>query len=74
VFLLLQACLGLDIDAPRRRILLDRPHLPPSLSHLRIRDLHVGDARVDLCCHRRDDDVSVELEHRAGEVEVAVIK
>ena len=73
-FLLLQACLGLDVDATRRRVLLDRPYLPASIAHLRIRDLRVADSHIDLACHRREDDVSIELEHRSGDVEVAVIK
>ena len=74
VFLLLQACLGLEIDTPRRRIVLDRPALPACLHRLTLRDLVVGDARLDLAFVRRDDDVSIQLERREGNVEVAVIK
>jgi glycogen debranching enzyme len=74
VFWLLQACLGLSIDAPRRRILLDRPRLPPSLPEIIIRDLQVAGARVDLACRRRGDDVSLQLLNREGHVEVATTK
>ncbi len=73
-FLLLQACLGLEIDAPRRRLVIARPQLPPCLEHVAIRGLRIGAATVDLACHRRTDDVSVQLERRDGTVEVVVLK
>src|SRR4030095_14180673 len=39
VFLLLQACLGLEIDATKMRICLERPELPESLEQVTIRNL-----------------------------------
>ncbi|HEX9941289.1 MAG TPA: amylo-alpha-1,6-glucosidase [Thermoanaerobaculia bacterium] len=74
VFLLLQACLGLDIDAPSRRICLERPELPPSLDRVTIRGLSVAAASVDLILQRYEQDVGVHLERREGEVEVVVVK
>jgi glycogen debranching enzyme len=74
VFWLVQACLGLCIDAPSRRIVLDRPRLPESIGDLTIRDLYVGDAHVDLVCQRRGNDVGVQLSHREGDIEIAAIK
>lgn len=74
VFLLLAACLGLDIDAPARRLHLRQPALPESLGHLAIRNLTVGHARVDLVLRRHGDDVGVHLERREGEIEVVVVK
>ena len=74
VFLLLQACLGLDIDALAGRIVLDRPVLPPSLGRLTVRDLHVGNARVDLVLDNHADDVGVHLVRREGDVAVVIAK
>lgn len=48
VFLLLESCLGLKIDHPRRRILLTRDHSLPFLEGLTIRHLRLGDSVVDL--------------------------
>lgn len=73
-FLLLAACLGLDIDAPARRIHLRQPRLPESLRHVAIRNLAVGDARLDLVFDRHGDDVGVRPEGQEGEVEVVVVK
>jgi glycogen debranching enzyme len=74
VFMLLQACIGLELDAPHRRVVITKPHLPPCIEHLAIRSLRVADAVIDLAFHRRTDDVSVQLERRHGVVEVVVLK
>ena len=74
VFMLLQACLGLQADARHSRIVLDKPVLPSSVQRLTIRDLAIGDASVDLVLDNHIDDVSVHLEHRRGEVSVVIEK
>ena len=42
VFLLLQACLGLEINGPEARIRFNQPQLPASLGELRIHNLESG--------------------------------
>ncbi len=74
VFILLQAALGLRIDAPARRVSLDHPLLPPSLKEVRLLKLSVGPARLDLLLQRHGDDVGVNVLHRQGDVEVGVMK
>lgn len=72
VYLLLQAALGLRVDAHARRVTLSKPLLPASLSELRIRNLAVGDASLDLRLHRYSTTIGVDVERRTGEVEVIV--
>ena len=48
VFMLLQACLGLEIDGWSGRVRLDRPHLPPGVDALALTDLQLGLERLDL--------------------------
>jgi glycogen debranching enzyme len=74
VFLLLQACLGLEVDAMRGQILLDRPILPPCLTQLTIRNLQVGPGRADLVLENHADDVGVHLVGRDGDVRVVITK
>jgi hypothetical protein len=74
VFLLLQACLGLEVDALRAQVVFDRPILPPSLDQLTIRQLAVGEARVDLVIERHPHDAGVYLRSRDGDVSVIVTK
>jgi glycogen debranching enzyme len=42
VFLLFQACLGLEINGPEAQVYFTRPHLPASLGELRIHNLEGG--------------------------------
>lgn len=74
VFLLLQACLGLEIDAVRRVIRLHRAVLPDAVDRLTIHRLRVGSACVDLALHRYPQDVGVSIVRREGDVEVVSVK
>ncbi len=71
---LLQACLGLRIDAAGRLLSLRRPRLPTFLDWLEIRRLQVGpDAQVDLLIRRDEESVAVSLLSRSGGAEVEVL-
>jgi glycogen debranching enzyme len=74
LFLLLQACLGLRIEAPRARLSFLQPVLPPFLDHIEIQHLRVGDAVVDLSLERHATDVGINILRREGRVEVVVTK
>ena len=75
VFLVLQACLGLDVFAPERRLVFSKPFLPQFLPQVSIRDLKVGDASVDLLLTRHDEgDVGVNVLRRNGILDVVVLK
>ncbi|HEY1752390.1 MAG TPA: glycogen debranching N-terminal domain-containing protein [Caulobacteraceae bacterium] len=60
VFLMLQACLGLSIDAARKEIRVVRPTLPMGMESLSIDRLDVAGARVNLVFQRVDGDVVVQ--------------
>jgi glycogen debranching enzyme len=74
VFALLQACLGLSVNAPTRRISFCYPRLPPFLKELRIQNLRLADASIDLVLLRHDNDVGVNVLRREGKVEISVVK
>ena len=75
VFLLFEACLGLSISAPERKLVFSKPLLPPFLLQVTIRDLKVGGARVDLLLTRHDEgDVGVNVLRRDGEIEIVLLK
>jgi glycogen debranching enzyme len=69
-FLLLQACLGLEIQAPQHQLLLTNPVLPMELTRLRIEGLRIADATVDLLFQRHASGVAVEVLRKEGELEV----
>jgi glycogen debranching enzyme len=70
---MLQACLGLEIDAANSRLNLRRPRLPAFIDWLQIRRLQVGDSRLDLLFRRQETSVAVSLLSRQGDAEVEVM-
>jgi glycogen debranching enzyme len=74
VFLLLGACLGLEIDAPERCIAFTNPMLPDAVDEMRITGLRVCDASVDLSFARHGDDVGINVLRRDGHCSVIVQK
>jgi hypothetical protein len=62
--MLLQACLGVEIDGWRGEVRVERPALPPGINKVIVRRIAVGDRRVDLCFERVGDRVNVHLEGR----------
>jgi glycogen debranching enzyme len=74
VFMLLQACLGLEVCASESRVYMYHSALPEQLQHIRIRNLRVGNATVDLSCERYAETVSVNILRRTGHVEIVAIR
>ena len=74
VLTLLQAALGLAIDAPARQVIFSRPALPAALKTVRLEGLRVGEAAVDVVVERHAHDVGVTVARRTGDVEILTIK
>ncbi len=71
VYQLIQAMLGLVIDGQRGRVVFRQPRLPESLDWLRLTNLVVGTAELDLLCERRGQDVGVSVLRKVGDVTLA---
>ncbi len=63
VFMLLQACLGISIDAGCGEVAIEQPQLPPGVERLHVDHLEIGGAHVDLVFERAGEQV---LAARAG--------
>ena len=70
VYLLLRACLGISVRARERQVCFSKPAIPPSLHEVRIENLRVADAEVDLLIQRSKDGVALEVLRKKGEVEI----
>jgi glycogen debranching enzyme len=66
VFMMLQACLGLQINAPERRIDIWNPHLPNGIDRFKIEGLRIGDAVTDLVFERLGERVEVRARPAPG--------
>jgi glycogen debranching enzyme len=71
VYLLLQSLLGLEIDGRRRRVVFRHPQLPESIEWLRLTNLSIGTASLDLLCERRGEDVGISVLRKSGDVTLA---
>jgi glycogen debranching enzyme len=69
---LVQACLGLEVDAASETVRLRQPRLPGFLESLVVRRLSVGASKLDLMFRRQDSSVAVTLLSREGSAEVEV--
>lgn len=63
-FMLMQACLGLEVDGFEEEIQVNRPRLPIGIDTLTIRRLSVGHVQVDLHFQRIGDRVAAFLDAR----------
>ena len=71
VFLLLEAVLGMRIDAQRGEVIFSRPALPRWLQRVRIENLSVSDEdSLDLLCERHPHDVGISVIRRRGNLTV----
>jgi glycogen debranching enzyme len=73
-YMLLGACLGLEIDAAARRVSFRRSMLPDGVDWIRLTNLSVVDARLDLLLTRHAHDVGLQVLRRDGQVEILCVK
>ncbi|WP_077002639.1 glycogen debranching N-terminal domain-containing protein [Variovorax sp. KK3] len=66
VFMLLQGCLGIDIDAMHGRIVVERPVLPTEIESLVLRDLRLPQGAVDISLSRRGGSVQAAVSRHSG--------
>jgi hypothetical protein len=70
----LQACLGLEVRALESRLYLHYSALPEKVEQVRIRNLRIGNAEVDLSFERYQQTVSVNILRRSGHVEIVALR
>jgi glycogen debranching enzyme len=73
VFQMIQACLGLSIDADARRLSFERATLPPFLTWFRALNLNLPWGQVDLLVERHDADVEVTVLRSEADIDVRVV-
>jgi len=71
-FLLLQAMLGISALAHLNLLTVNKPHLPPWLNEVELRNLRVGDSTLSLAFRREGDMTSFSLLERTGDVRVVM--
>jgi glycogen debranching enzyme len=70
VYLLLRACLGMSVLAHERQICFANPLLPPGITEVRIENLKLADASVDLLVRQYEGGAAVEVLRKDGQIEI----
>jgi glycogen debranching enzyme len=71
-FALLQACLGLDLCFAKREIRFHNPQLPKFLEEIRINDLELAGASVNLRLRRRGAHTEVAIVSQKGDIAIKI--
>jgi glycogen debranching enzyme len=71
-FALLQACLGLEMDCARREIRFYNPQLPKFMEEIRINDLELDNASVNLRLRRRGAHTEVAIVSQKGNIAIKI--
>lgn len=74
VFMLLQACLGISINAPNQKVYFIRPVLPRFLEEVKIINLKVGETHLDIILEYHPEDVGIKVARRKGKIEIVSVK
>jgi glycogen debranching enzyme len=72
-FTLLEASLGLEFDPDRNEIRLRNPRLPDFIDDVLLRNLQLGDARVDLRLRRVKNEFALDIVRAKGKVQVSIV-
>jgi glycogen debranching enzyme len=74
IFMLLQATLGLEVDALAGQVRFHHARLPEFLDRVSIEGLRVGTATIDLALQRQPQGVGINVLRREGPIEVVALK
>jgi glycogen debranching enzyme len=72
-FLLLQACLGLELNPFERSIRFRNPRLPSFADRITLRNIGFQEAKVDVTLRRAGEHVALRVLRNTGEIQVSMI-
>jgi len=73
-FMLLEASLGMEIDAPNGKLIFNNPQLPDFLENVVITNLKIGKATIDIEFNRYQKDVGINILKKSGAIELVTLK
>ena len=72
IYMLLESVLGISVSAVRNQLRFDQPYLPEAIPELRISNLQVGSAAVDLLLEREKDAVRIDVLRKSGDLDIVL--
>lgn len=74
IFMLVKACLQIDINATSKTIVFNKPELPEYLDEIHIANLKLGNEKLNFDAYRHQYDVGFNVSHKPGEWQVVIKK
>jgi glycogen debranching enzyme len=74
VFMLLEACLHMEINAPEKKVLFKKPTLPDFLDNILITNLQLGNERLSFELHRYKDGIGLDVRNKTAEWDILLVK
>lgn len=74
VFMLLEACLHMEINALEKKIVFKRPIVPEFLNHITIENIKLGNKRASFELHRYKHDAGITVKEKPADWEIYIIK
>jgi glycogen debranching enzyme len=74
VFLLIQSCLRMEIQAPERKIIFHKPMIPDFMDNILITRLKVGESYASVELHRYKNDTGIVVKNIPENWEVITVK
>ena len=71
--MVVEACLGISIQAKQKKIVFDHPCLPKTIPFMDFKNLKVGEASVDIKLRRAHDGVHVDVTEKRGDIEILLV-
>src|SRR5262249_58668033 len=73
VYMLLEACLGISIDAHSNRLMIEKPCLPPRLDRIWIRQLQLNSSCIDLLFEQASGRIEVKVIDKQGDIDLRIM-
>ncbi|MEX0778830.1 MAG: amylo-alpha-1,6-glucosidase [Balneolales bacterium] len=74
IYMMVQSCLNLEINALEKKVYMIRPLLPPFTDYLEIKNLRIGNSHLVLKLYRYKADVGIDVIEKDKNWEVIVVK
>lgn len=72
VFIMIQSCLGIEIDAENRLLRFNEPSLPDFLDFIVINDLQISTGSISFMAERNHESVAIKVLKKTGDVNIIV--
>lgn len=72
VFMMVQSCLGIDIDAKANLLCFNEPSLPDFMDFIEIRNLRINSGRIHFMAEKNHGSVSIKIMEKPDDLEVLV--